>query len=1492
MSDNGNEDEYAWTSEASMIPAKSADKKPMIEWKEYQTRKPTVEEMAKWKSEFRPTAWAFICGKVSNGIYVVDVDSVLAEHTVPGRFMRHFGPTKTVCTSGATPGEPDTGKRHFYFRDANVGKTISWTPRAKALDHVLVPGMEIKAEGGYVLAAGSKHPTGCIYSVIDDSPIKDVSYEMVVHTLEMVYRHWPLIATILPSYVTGTRTFWCTNLAGYAFHHKFTEEDALILVRTLAYAAVDPISTEADIYNAETAIHSTYARGRDGVSVGYKGEGGPQGAGWPDDLLAAIEALPDKARWPKGSVEFAEEEMRKRFGLAEREQFDLEERGGEIVVTPELVVEPKKKPRLAALTEKTDATALDDDGKVNTFLIAEAIRENMSVVGVWNGDDFVGHFRYLNGAYIRCKKYIKQAARDALGPKARNFHIAEIMGHLEVAETVDLSEFDCEDGKVCVQNGILDVVTQTLEPHTPERYFMKRLPIDFDPKAECPTIDAYFEQWLPGRSKALYEIVANTLIGWDYPIQSVVILIGGGGNGKSTYLLLITKFLGEDNVSAIEMQAFGENRFASAKLLGKWANICSDMDRRRIKSTSEFKKLTGGDPIQGEIKHGALFTFFNKAKMMFSLNELPQSPDDTEAFYRRVFKLRFNAKFKGKVRKSQRTIMAECYKEFPGLLNRCIDVLPGLLDRLAFDGDSDDVDEKKENYHRESRPVYGFWEDRLVYRGQEEGGGEVVDGLTKDEVFTAFRKYREEQELSVLAYDTFFRKLKEEFLNRDLPFEIGRPRSDSGNRKRVIVGLGFASQEAPPSAGPPSRPGDGGPEISNGENSTKAEALPLPGPPSGSHLLQVYVNTPPMSKDEVLQSIKEEASGEASGEVEKTFVRKDAHTKVAQQAIGSMDVESLNLDIEDPDNRIFSIALIGDLHPNGQVFAFDDESETIATFIDAASEYDGLLGWNSDYFDLPLMRARLGQDSGLMDGLPIVLDCMRTHKSMLRKNETDYSLDHVAKRHLGEGKIPFDFNRTKEIFDNDRETLKRYNLHDTKLVLRLNKMFGHWDTFNGIVKRAGLDSYNARKFAGISQKEEGFAWWRPLMGLVTQYCAQKGFRAPQWPSNEEKDRRRQKAIQRPGGFVETPKVGYHQNLIEYDFASLYPSLIRSLNLGADSCSPGGEIHAKFGHYVRTPRSVVAAILDELVAERSVDKAEYERRRAEGASPEELAALKGKTEAGKVLANSFYGQMYAPFSPLYHYESAKTITTTGQECVQLMLARMREMGYEVIAGDTDSTYIKVPPEHFNQESAMALSKELTKYVSEHFQKTYGVEFAGSFDFKGMLDHFYTEKKKFYAVLEHGKPMSSLGIKGYVRGNTPELQRDLQKKVFETMFSGGNIDSMLEAEGVKFLTGLDHTGLISWMVDRKGGKTAQAKAKRALGGAGITISRYEQVGFLIVGSGKKRKVLSAHRLPDSTVEWLWQGETILHRETNFLTPEEAAKHWDSLLKKLDGVSDESD
>jgi DNA polymerase-2 len=608
--------------------------------------------------------------------------------------------------------------------------------------------------------------------------------------------------------------------------------------------------------------------------------------------------------------------------------------------------------------------------------------------------------------------------------------------------------------------------------------------------------------------------------------------------------------------------------------------------------------------------------------------------------------------------------------------------------------------------------------------------------------------------------------------------------------------------------------------------------------------------------------------------------------------VGGFDIECVSLDLSDPNNRILTIAIWGDLHLDGIVLGFDDEGKTIEAFAQEANPYSALIGWNSDSFDLPLLAARLQRFSvDLGDcGLPLILDGMRIHEHVLRKLETSYTLDHVAKKHLKEGKIPFDRGLTLETFEKDREALAAYNLQDARLVYLLNKQFGYFDTFDAITKRAGLDEYNTRKFAGISQKTDGgFAWWRPLMGLVTKYCKAKGLPVPEWPSDTQKSLRSQETVERPGGFVEEPLPGHHKNVMEFDFASLYPSLIRTFNLGADSADENGEIRPPFGRYVpaTTHRAMVAAILDELVDERGAVKKEYEARKDAGATTEELAALKGRTEALKILLNSFYGQYYAIFSPLYHYNSAKNITTLGQKCVKMMLSRMREMGFEVIAGDTDSTYVRVPPEKFNKESALSLSAELTKYVSEKLREEYGVEFVGSFDFKSLISDFYIEKKKFYARLDLGKPVSEIEIKGYVRGNTPELQRVAQRRVFETMFSGGDVKAMLAEARAKFLSGKDHTIFLQWMRVHTGRNTAQAKALLALIEAGVVFQKFEQVGFLLVGTGKKQRRIAAHALPDSTVEWMWMDEKVLRRNTDFLTTEEAERMFDAMVNKLDGV-----
>jgi phage/plasmid-associated DNA primase len=88
-----------------------------------------------------------------------------------------------------------------------------------------------------------------------------------------------------------------------------------------------------------------------------------------------------------------------------------------------------------------------------------------------------------------------------------------------------------------------------------------------------------------------------------------------------------------------------DNRFAVAELYGKLANIDADMSTEALRNTGILKKLTGGGPIPAERKFKPPFRFVNYAKLLFSANEIPQTPDETDAFFARLIIINFPKQF-------------------------------------------------------------------------------------------------------------------------------------------------------------------------------------------------------------------------------------------------------------------------------------------------------------------------------------------------------------------------------------------------------------------------------------------------------------------------------------------------------------------------------------------------------------------------------------------------------------------------------------------------------------------------------------------------------------------------------------------------------------------------------------------------------------------------------------------------------------------------------
>jgi len=93
--------------------------------------------------------------------------------------------------------------------------------------------------------------------------------------------------------------------------------------------------------------------------------------------------------------------------------------------------------------------------------------------------------------------------------------------------------------------------------------------------------------------------------------------------------------LGHNNCSHRSLQDLHENRFAKAYLYGKLTNTFADLKSIKLSETGNFKMLTSGDDISAEEKFTRPFSFKNHAKLWFSANEIPESDDKSDAYYRR-----------------------------------------------------------------------------------------------------------------------------------------------------------------------------------------------------------------------------------------------------------------------------------------------------------------------------------------------------------------------------------------------------------------------------------------------------------------------------------------------------------------------------------------------------------------------------------------------------------------------------------------------------------------------------------------------------------------------------------------------------------------------------------------------------------------------------------------------------------------------------------------
>ena len=189
-----------------------------------------------------------------------------------------------------------------------------------------------------------------------------------------------------------------------------------------------------------------------------------------------------------------------------------------------------------------------------------------------------------------------------------------------------------------IEEGLLNLMTKTISPHSPDYYYTECLPRHYIPGAVPAVFAAFLDKLFTGDPNAplkktqIFEIIAWTLTN-NYDIQGAVILYGQGGEGKSIIHSVIGDLL--VNTTSLTLVELETDKFKRAELYGSWANLISESSSEII--TSEwFKRLTDGTVITVDRKNGHPFKMASRAKLILDVNELPNKDNELRAFYRRV----------------------------------------------------------------------------------------------------------------------------------------------------------------------------------------------------------------------------------------------------------------------------------------------------------------------------------------------------------------------------------------------------------------------------------------------------------------------------------------------------------------------------------------------------------------------------------------------------------------------------------------------------------------------------------------------------------------------------------------------------------------------------------------------------------------------------------------------------------------------------------------
>jgi P4 family phage/plasmid primase-like protien len=344
------------------------------------------------------------------------------------------------------------------------------------------------------------------------------------------------------------------------------------------------------------------------------------------------------------------------------------------------------------------------------------------------------------------------------------------------------------DGKktpsVAFVNGILDLDTRVLIPHSPQWFSPVCLPYPYLLQGQCPTWLRVLNDCLPepGKQRLLQQWFGLMLSSVN--TQQCLILHGNGSNGKSVILTVMGAFLGRENISTVALENFGKP-FALAQTLGKLANICPETTKLDQQHEGILKAFVSQDPMQFERKFRDPFTSRPTARLVVATNQFPSWIDKSDGLARRMVPLYFGVHIPDEKKDRRLTEEGFWTPELPGIF---LWALEGVK-QLAANRWNLDIPAESRRFlyaHKlDCNPARKFLKERYVH----DPGGRVQTG----DVYREYRNWCVDHGYSYpLPESPFGKEVSQEF-----PTVTRTKQRSGGKLVNVYVGIRERNEDDP-----------------------------------------------------------------------------------------------------------------------------------------------------------------------------------------------------------------------------------------------------------------------------------------------------------------------------------------------------------------------------------------------------------------------------------------------------------------------------------------------------------------------------------------------------------------------------------------------------------------------------------------------------------------------------------------------------------------------